>query len=69
MGKPLPEPRPGLYLDSSGTLYRAAWAPKTGWQLQRQAYRSGYLYDNHPFPYAAFSAAVRDHLFTPIPTP
>ena len=67
--RPETPPRPGLYLDSTGVLYRAACHPKTGWSLTRQPHRSGHSYDAHPFSYADFPRAVREGIFVITPNP
>ena len=65
---PTTEPRPGLYLDSTGTLYAAA---KTGkppaWHIQRLQGRCGQYDDSPPFAYEQFPKAVHRGTFKHIP--
>ena len=68
MSTPAPQPTPGRYLDTAGTLYEATRKGRPpGWYLQRL---SGYqrTYDDAPFPYEQFPLAVQSAAFTLIKT-
>ena len=63
MKPPAPQPTPGRYLDSAGTLYNASHHKTAGWRLQRLR---GHFYDYHesPFQYEQFPLAVQSGAFT-----
>lgn len=53
------KPLPGIYKDSCGTPYRASYAPKTGWWLQKQGVRP-----SESFQKPDFEVAVAAGIFT-----
>ena len=65
--KPLPQPAPGHYLDTAGTLYAAHRHKTAGWLLQRLQGRFGDYNDSPAFQYEQFPLAVQSGAFTLIP--
>ena len=59
---PTPEPRAGIYLDSSGTRYLATHEKRTGWWLTKQPNPGNE--PPAPFQKPDFQAAVMAGVFT-----
>ena len=59
---PTPEPRPGLYLDSSGSRYIARLDNKSGWWIQKQVPPG--MWPHKPFQKPDFAAACHAGIFT-----
>ena len=66
MRAPVPQPTPGRYLDTAGTLYTAHRHKSAGWFLQRLTGHFG-AYNESPFQYEQFPIAVQSGAFTLIP--
>jgi hypothetical protein len=57
----MPEPQPGRYLDSCGTLYEATRHPKNGWHLRKNPAATE---KETAYPKPDFPAAVNAGIFT-----
>ena len=62
---PTPEPRTGIYLDSSGTRYLATNEKRNGWWLQKQVPPGDW--PAKPFQRPDFAASVNARIFIPFP--
>ena len=63
-----PEPRPGHYTDSCGSIYLASRHKTTGWHLEKWRNANGQPANGTAFPASAFPKSVQSGHFTLVET-